>query len=85
MGSYHKELECLPLEREIVFKVDVTPGVVPISKTPYRMAPAELKELKLQLQDLLEWGFIKESDSPWRASILFVKKKDGSLRLCIDY
>ena len=49
------------------------------------MAPAELKELKLQLQDLLERGFIRESDSPWGAPVLFVKKKDGSLRLCIDY
>ncbi|XP_071921717.1 uncharacterized protein [Coffea arabica] len=61
---FPEELESLPPEREIAFKIDVTPGVAPISKTPYRMAPTELKELKLQLQDLLERNFIKESDSP---------------------
>nr|GFA91830.1 hypothetical protein [Tanacetum cinerariifolium] len=57
----------------------------PISKAPYRMAPIELKELKDQLQELLELGFIRPSMSPWGAPVLFVKKKDGSLRLCIDY
>ncbi|XP_071900882.1 uncharacterized protein [Coffea arabica] len=79
------ELVTLPPEREIEFKIDLLPGASPISKTPYRMAPAELKELKLQLQDLLERGFIRESGSPWGAPVLFVKKKDGTLRLCIDY
>ncbi|XP_071933088.1 uncharacterized protein [Coffea arabica] len=79
------ELVNLPPEREIEFEVNLCPGASPISKTPYRMAPAELKELKLQLQDLLERGFIHESGSPWGAPILFVKKKDGTLRLCIDY
>ena len=82
---FPEELTSLPPEREIEFKIDLVPGVAPISKTSYRMAPAELKELKIQLQDLLERGFIKESDSPWGAPVLFVKKKDGSLRLCIDY
>ncbi|XP_027174577.1 uncharacterized protein LOC113774220 [Coffea eugenioides] len=82
---FPEELTSLPPEREIEFKIDLVPGVAPISKTPYRMAPAELKELEIQLQDLLERGFIKESDSPWGAPVLFVKKKDGSLRLCIDY
>ncbi|XP_071914143.1 uncharacterized protein [Coffea arabica] len=82
---FPEELESLPPEREIEFKVDLVPGTTPISKTPYRMAPAELKELKVQLQDLLERGFIHESESPWGAPVLFVKKKDGSLRLCIDY
>ncbi|XP_071924798.1 uncharacterized protein [Coffea arabica] len=77
-----EKLESLPPEREIEFKVDLVPGTTPISKTPYRMAPAELKELKVQLQDLLERGFIHESESPWGAPVLFVKKKDGSLRLC---
>ncbi|XP_028120977.1 uncharacterized protein LOC114318317 [Camellia sinensis] len=57
----------------------------PISKTPYRMSPAEMKELKIQLQDLLDKGFIRPSVSPWGAPVLFVKKKDGTLRLCIDY
>ena len=51
---------------------------------PYRMAPAELKELKEQLQELLDKGFIRPSTSPWGAPVLFVKKKDGTLRLCID-
>ncbi|XP_071924834.1 uncharacterized protein [Coffea arabica] len=62
---FPEELESLPPEREITFKIDVTPRVARISKTPHRMAPMELKELKLQLQDLLERGFIKESDSQW--------------------
>ncbi|XP_071905996.1 uncharacterized protein [Coffea arabica] len=82
---FPEELTTLPPEREVEFKIDLVPGTAPISKTPYRMAPAELKELKIQLQDLLEKGFVKESDSPWGAPVLFVKKKDGSLRLCIDY
>nr|XP_027075952.1 uncharacterized protein LOC113699803 [Coffea arabica] len=82
---FPEELKTLPPEREVEFKIDLVPGAAPISKTPYRMAPAELKELKIQLQDLLEKGFVKESDSPWGAPVLFVKKKDGSLRLCIDY
>ncbi|XP_071928113.1 uncharacterized protein [Coffea arabica] len=79
------ELKSMPPEWEIEFKIDLVPGTAPIAKMPYRMAPAELKELKLQLQDLLERGFIRESESPWGAPVLFVKKKDGSLRLCIDY
>ena len=82
---FPEELESLPPERAMEFKIDLVPGAAPVSKTPYRMAPAELKELKVQLQDLLERGFIIESDSPWGAPVLFVKKKDGSLRLCIDY
>ncbi|XP_071918796.1 uncharacterized protein [Coffea arabica] len=85
LDVFPEELMTLPPEREVEFKIDLVPGTAPISKTPYRMAPAELKELKIQLQDLLEKGFVKESDSPWGAPVLFVKKKDGSLRLCIDY
>ena len=75
----------MPPERKIAFKIDMIPGMAPISKTPYRMAPTELNKLKLQLQDLLERNFIRESDSPWGIPVLFVKKKDGSLKLCIDY
>src|SRR5262249_38028824 len=71
--------------REIEFNIELLPGTNPISITPYRMAPIELKELKVQLQDLLDKGFIRPSSSPWGAPVLFVKKKDGSLRLCIDY
>ncbi|XP_027158240.1 uncharacterized protein LOC113759862 [Coffea eugenioides] len=76
------ELVNLPPEREIELEINLLPGTSPISRTPYRMAPAELKELKLQLQDLLERGFIHESGSPWGAPVLFVKKKDGTLRMC---
>ncbi|KAJ9536336.1 hypothetical protein OSB04_un000487 [Centaurea solstitialis] len=71
--------------REVEFTIDLIPGASPISKAPYRMAPSEMKELKTQLDDLLEKGFIRPSVSPWGAPVLFVKKKDGSMRLCIDY
>ncbi|XP_060168953.1 uncharacterized protein LOC132599707, partial [Lycium barbarum] len=79
------ELPGLPPEREIDFSIDLLPGTQPISIPPYRMAPAELKELKEQLKDLLDKGFIRPSTSPWGAPVLFVRKKDGSLRMCIDY
>ncbi|KAL5760844.1 hypothetical protein ACOSQ2_019682 [Xanthoceras sorbifolium] len=82
---FPEELPSLPPIREIEFAIDVIPGTTPVSITPYRMAPAELKELKLQLQELLDKGFIRPSVSPWGAPVLFVKKKDGTLRLCIDY
>ena len=79
------ELPGLPPKRAVEFAIDLAPGTAPISKAPYRMAPAELKELKAQLEELLAAGFIRPSTSPWGAPVLFVKKKDGSLRLCIDY
>uniref|UniRef100_A0A2N9EF72 Integrase catalytic domain-containing protein n=1 Tax=Fagus sylvatica TaxID=28930 RepID=A0A2N9EF72_FAGSY len=82
---FPEDLLGLPPDREIEFSVDLLPGSGPISKAPYRMAPAELKELKEQLQELLDKGFIRPSVSPWGAPVLFVKKKDGSMRLCIDY
>jgi hypothetical protein len=72
-------------DREIEFTIDLMPGTQPIHKAPYRMAPSELKELKKQLEDLVDLGFIRPSVSPWGAPVLFVRKKDGSLRLCIDY
>jgi len=65
--------------------IDVLSGTVPISKAPYLMALIEMKELKIQLQEILDKGFIRPSASPWGAPVLFVKKKDGSMRLCIDY
>ncbi|XP_073219665.1 uncharacterized protein [Cicer arietinum] len=80
-----EELPGFPLDREVEFSIDLVPNTHPISIPPYRMAPVELKELKEQLQDLLDKGFIRPSSSPWRAPILFVKKKDGSMRLCVDY
>ncbi|GJU60262.1 zinc finger, CCHC-type, retrotransposon gag domain protein [Tanacetum coccineum] len=70
-------------QREIEFGIELIPGAEPISKAPYRMAPVELKELKEQLQEMLENGFIRPSVSPWGAPVLFVKKKDGSMRLCM--
>ena len=79
------DLSRLPPAREIEFTIELLPGTSPISKAPYRMAPAELAELRKQLQELLDKGFIRPSVSPWGAPVLFVKKKDGSLRLCIDY
>ena len=71
--------------REIDFGIDLLPDTRPISISPYRMAPAKLKELKEQLKDLLAKGFIRPSVLPWGAPVLFVSKKDGSLRMCIDY
>jgi len=82
---FPEELPGLPPNREIEFTIDLLLGTGPISKAPYRMAPLELRELKEQLQELLDRGFIRPSVSPWGAFYLFVKKKDRSMRLCIDY
>jgi hypothetical protein len=79
------ELPGMPPDRDIEFTIELQPGTTPISKRPYRMPPAELAELKKQLQELLDKGFIRPSTSPWGCPALFVKKKDESLRLCIDY
>nr|GFA06103.1 putative reverse transcriptase domain-containing protein [Tanacetum cinerariifolium] len=79
------ELPGIPPVREVEFSIELIPGAEPISNAPYRMAPIELKELKDQLKELLERGFIRPSVSPWGEPVLFVKKKDGSIRLCIDY
>ncbi|KAL0553936.1 hypothetical protein IC582_007840 [Cucumis melo] len=80
-----EELPRLLPHREIEFAIELEPSTVSISRAPYRMAPAELEELKVQLQELLDKGFIRPSVSPWGAPVLFVKKKDGPMRLCIDY
>ncbi|KAL2232343.1 UNVERIFIED_CONTAM: Retrovirus-related Pol polyprotein from transposon [Sesamum indicum] len=79
------ELPGLPPHREVDFEIDTIPGAAPISIAPYRMAPSELKELKKQLEELLDKGFSRPSISPWGAPVLFVKKKDGSMRLYVDY
>ena len=81
---FPKELPCLPPHREMDFSIELYPGIDPISIAPYRMAPIELKELNIQLQELQTKGFIRPSTSPWGAPVFFVKK-DGSLRLCVDY
>jgi hypothetical protein len=79
------EIPELPPRREIYFSIDLLPRSAPISKALYRMSLPELTELKIQLQELLDKEYIRLSVSPWGAPVLFVKKKDGTLRLCIDY
>jgi hypothetical protein len=80
-----QEVLGLPLKRDIDFSINFMPGAAPVSKSPYRMSTPELKELQLQLEYLLKKGYIHPSMSPWGASVLFMKKKDGMLRLCIDF
>ncbi|GJY17567.1 putative reverse transcriptase domain-containing protein [Tanacetum coccineum] len=82
---FPEELPGLPPPRQVEFRIDLVPGAAPIARAPYRLAPSEMKELSVQLQELLEKGFIRPSSSPWGAPVLFVKKKDGSFRMCIDY
>jgi hypothetical protein len=79
------DLPRMPPDRDIELIIELQPGTAPISKRPYRMPPNELAELKIQLQDLLDKGFIRPSASPWGCPALFIKKKDNSLRLCVDY
>ena len=85
LDVFPDDLPSLPPERETDFPIDLVPGTAPISLPPYRMAPAELKELRAQLQELVDGGFIRPNISPWGAPVLFVKKKDGTWRLCLDY
>jgi hypothetical protein len=82
---FPEELPGMPLDREVEFVIELMPGTAPISKRPYRMPPNELKELKEQLKVLLDKGFIHPSSSPWGCLALFVKKKDDSLQMCVDY
>jgi hypothetical protein len=79
------DLPGMPPERAIKFKIELQPGSAPITKAPYKMLPMELKELKVQLQGLLDKGYIHPSTSPWGCPTLFVMKKDKELRLCMDY
>ena len=79
------ELPGLPPQRVVDFGIELHPGTSPISMTPHRMAPVELQELRVQLQELLDKGFIRPSTSPWGVPVLFAKKKDKTLQLCIDY
>ncbi|KAI3695251.1 hypothetical protein L1987_78243 [Smallanthus sonchifolius] len=78
-------LSGLPPVRQVEFRIDLVPGANPVARAPYRLAPSEMKELASQLQELSDKGFIRPSHSPWGAPVLFVKKKDGSFRMCIDY
>ncbi|GJY96679.1 putative reverse transcriptase domain-containing protein [Tanacetum coccineum] len=82
---FPKDLPGLPPARPVEFQIDLIPGAAPVARAPYRLAPSEMKELSEQLQELSDKGFIRPSSSPWGAPVLFVKKKDGSFRMCIDY
>ncbi|WVZ84235.1 hypothetical protein U9M48_031287 [Paspalum notatum var. saurae] len=82
---FSEELPGLPPDRDVEFRIELIPGTAPISKRPYRMAPDELKELKTQLQEQLDKGFIRPSSSPWGCPALFVEKDQGGKRLRIDY
>ena len=79
------DLPGLPPDRDVEFKIELLPGTTPISRRPYRMPPNELAKLKTQLNELLKKGLIRPSSSPWGCPAIFVKKKDQSLRMCVDY
>ncbi|GJU65355.1 putative reverse transcriptase domain-containing protein [Tanacetum coccineum] len=82
---FPEDLPGLPPTRQVEFQIDLVPGAAPVARAPYRLAPSEMKELSEQLKELSDKGFIRPSSSPWGAPVLFVKKKDGSFRMCIDY
>nr|GFC68615.1 putative reverse transcriptase domain-containing protein [Tanacetum cinerariifolium] len=71
--------------RQVEFQIDLVPGAAPVTRAPYRLAPSGMKDLSEQLKELSDKGFIRHSSSPWGAPVLFVKKKDGSFRMYIDY
>jgi hypothetical protein len=82
---FPEELPGMPPDREIEFVIDLVSGTAPIFRRPYRMTANQLAELKEQLQELLDKGYIYPSASPWGAPVIFVLKKDGMQRMCIDY
>nr|GFC40948.1 putative reverse transcriptase domain-containing protein [Tanacetum cinerariifolium] len=82
---FPEELPGLLPTRPVEFQIDLVPGAAPVARAPYRLAPYEMKELAKQLKELSDKGFIRPSSSPWGAPFLFVKKKDGSFWMCIDY
>ncbi|GJX22011.1 putative reverse transcriptase domain-containing protein [Tanacetum coccineum] len=82
---FPEDLSGIPPARQVEFQIDLVPGVAPVARAPYRLAPSEMKELAEQLQELSDKGFLRPSSSSWGASVLFVKKKDGLFRMCIDY
>nr|GFA11486.1 putative reverse transcriptase domain-containing protein [Tanacetum cinerariifolium] len=82
---FPKDLLGLPPARPVEFQIDLILGAAPVARAPYRLVPSKMKYLSEQLQELSEKGFIRPSSSPWGAPVLFVKKKDGSFRMCIDY
>ncbi|GKC80777.1 putative reverse transcriptase domain-containing protein, partial [Tanacetum coccineum] len=82
---FPEEFPGLPPPRQVEFRIDLISGAAPVARASYRLEPSEMKEFPDQLQELSEKGFIRPRSSPWGASVLFVKKKDGSFRMCIDY
>nr|GEU54252.1 putative reverse transcriptase domain-containing protein [Tanacetum cinerariifolium] len=82
---FPKDLSGIPPTRQVEFQIDLIPGATPVARAPYRLAPSKMKELAEQLQELTDKVFIRPSSSPWGAPILFVKKKDGSFLMCMDY
>jgi hypothetical protein len=82
---FPEELPRMPSERDLEFTIDLKPGIEPIARTPYRMSTPELQELKMQLKELLDLGLIRPNLSLWGAPIIFIRKKDGFWRFCIDY
>ncbi|GJU42681.1 putative reverse transcriptase domain-containing protein [Tanacetum coccineum] len=82
---FPEDLPGLPPVHHVEFQIDLIPRATPVARAPYRLAPSEMQELSNQLQELADQGFIRPSTSPWGAPVLFVKKKDGSFRMCIDY
>nr|GEX87105.1 putative reverse transcriptase domain-containing protein [Tanacetum cinerariifolium] len=85
LDVFPEELHGLPPVRQVEFQINLIPRAAPVARAPYRLAPSEMQELSNQLQKLADRGFIYPSTSPWGAPVLFVKKKDGSFRMCIDY
>nr|GFA21051.1 putative reverse transcriptase domain-containing protein [Tanacetum cinerariifolium] len=83
--EFPEDLPGLPPTRQVEIQIDLVPDAAPVARAPYRLAPFEMKELVEQLKELSDKGFIRPNSSPWGAPVLFVKKKDGSFRMCIDY
>ena len=85
LDVFCEDLLGLPSDRDVQFSIELEPGTAPISRHPYCMAPRELAEMKKQLEELMDKGFIRPSSLPWGCPAIFVKKKDGTLRMCVDY
>ena len=85
LGVFPDNLLGMPPDRDIEFIIELLPGTTPIGKRPYRMGVNELEELKKQIKELQEKGFIRPSSTPWGAPVIFVDKKNGTQRMCVDY
>ncbi|GJT54365.1 putative reverse transcriptase domain-containing protein [Tanacetum coccineum] len=85
LEDFLEDLPGIPLARQVEFQIDLVPSAAPVARAPYRLAPSKMKELAEKLQELSDKGFILPSSSPWGAPVLFLKKKDGSFRMCINY